>query len=274
MSLDVPVRPARPARGRPLPVLVAALALLWLLVPLVPLALWAVADRWSAPAALPQVWGLRGFADAGAAGLVPAATRSLLLGLVVAALATPLGAAAGRVLGWREVRRPALVALVLLLPVLLPPFAVSMGLDVVILRLGVPAPVAVVAVLVVFAVPYCAYTVAGAYAGLDPRLEEQARSLGATPRRARRSATLPAVRSSLLVAAVLAFLVGWSDYVVTLLVGGGRLVSLPVLLGSAASAAGNEPAVAALGVATVVPPLVLLGLLALATLHGARGWRR
>ena len=114
---------------------------------------------------------------------------------------------------------------------LLPPFAVSMGLDVVLLRLAGARPVAVVLVLVVLALPYCAYTVAGAYAALDPRLEEQARALGATPRQARRRATLPAVRSSLVVAAVLAFLVGWSDYVVTLLLGGGQLVTAPVLLG-------------------------------------------
>ena len=247
--------------------LATGLALAWLLVPLVPLLLWAVAERWSAPGALPQQWGLRGLDDAHAAGLLPAAGRSLLLGLVVAALATPLGAAAGRALGWRETRHPVALALVLLLPVLLPPFAVSMGLDVVVLRLGVPAPVAVVAVLVVFAVPYCAYAVAGAYAALDPRLEEQARSLGASPRRARLGATLPAVRSGLAVVAVLGFLVGWSDYVVTLLVGGGRLVSLPVLLGSAASAAGNEPLVAVLALAGVLPPLLLLGLLALGGLR-------
>ena len=241
----------------------AALAMAWLLVPLVPLLIWAVADRWSAPAVLPQDWGLRGFRDAFGSGLVPALLRSVVLGLAVAALATPLGAMAGRALGWREVRRPGLVAVLLLLPVLLPPFAVSMGLDVILLRLRVPGPVAVVAVLVVFALPYCAYVTATGYAACDPELEEQARSLGATPRQARHRATLPAVRHSLAVAAVLAFLVGWSDYVVTVLLGGGRFVTLPVLLGSAASGSGNEPAVAALAVAAALPPLLLVAVVGL-----------
>lgn len=252
-------------------VLALTAAGVWLLLPLVPILLWAAADRWSFPGALPQDWGLSGWRDASSAGLAAALRRSLLLGLAVAVLATPLGAMTGRVLGWRITRHPRLVVLALLLPLLLPPFAVSMGLDVIVLRVGLPGPVSVVLVLVVLALPYCAYTCAGAYARCSPLLEEQARALGATPGQARRRATLPAVRSSIIVAALLAFLVGWSDYVATLLLGGGQLVTAPVLLGAAASGSGNDPAVAALAVATVVPPVVLVA--SVAALHAVRSRR-
>lgn len=242
--------------------------LTWLLLPLVPLLLWAAAGRWSAPAVLPQDWGLRGWRTAYDAGLAPALLRSTVLGLVVAAVATPLGAMAGRALGWREVRHPAPVALVLLAPVVLPPFSVAMGLDVLLLRIGVPEVVAVVLLLVVLALPYTSYTMRAAYAAVDPELEEQARTLGASPRQVRRRATLPAVRLGLLTAAGLAFLVGWSDYVVTLLVGGGRLVTVPILIGSTAAGAGNEAAVAALSMSSVLPLVAALGLGAL--LHRRR----
>lgn len=255
---------------RTLMILAAATALVWLLIPLAPIVVWAGAERWAFPAALPQQWGLRGWQDAQAAGMTGALGRSLLLGLAVAALATPLGAAVGRVLGWQLTRHPRWVVLALLVPLLLPPFAVSMGLDVIVLRLGVPDLLAVVAVLVVLALPYTAYTCAAGYARSSPRLEEQARALGATERQARRLVTLPAVRSSLIVAALLAFLVGWSDYVVTLLLGGGQVITAPVLLGAAASGSGNEPAVAALAVATVLPPVLLVSALGLARILGAR----
>lgn len=247
---------------RPVAVVAGALLLAWFVVPLLPVLLWAGADRWTVPGVLPQDWGGRGWADAADAGLPAALARSALLGLVVAVVATPLGVAAGRALGWRTARHPRLLVAVLLLPILLPPFAVSMGLDVVLLRLGIPAPVAVVGVLAVFALPYAAATCAAGWARVDPGVEEQARALGATARQARWRTGLPAVRGSIAVAALLAFLVGWSDYVVTLLLGGGRLVTAPVLLGAAASGSGNEPAVAAVAVATVLPPLLLVGLLA------------
>ncbi len=234
------------------------LALLWLCLPLIPVLVWAGADRWSFPAVLPQQWGLRGWEDAVRAGLPGATLISLLLGAAVSAAATPLGVMVGRALGWRLLARPRLAVGVLLLPLALPPFALSMGLDVILIRLGIPALVAVFVLLVVMATPYTAYTCAVGFARTSPTLGEQARALGATPGQAHRRVVLPAIRNSILIAAMLAFLVGWSDYVVTLLIGGGRLVTAPVLLGSATSGSGNESAVAAIALATLVPPLLLV----------------
>ncbi len=233
-------------------------ALLWLALPLLPVLVWAGAERWSFPDLVPARWGTAGWRQAGEAGLPGAVLRSLGLGLVVAACATPLGLMAGRALGWRLARRPRLVVAALLVPLVLPPFAVSMGLDVMLLRVGVPEVLSVVLLLVSLAVPYTAYTSAVGFARTPPALEEQARALGATRAQARRTVVLPAMRGSIVVAALLAFLVGWSDYVVTLLVGGGQLVTAPVLLGTAAAGAGNEPAVAALALATLVPPVLLV----------------
>lgn len=247
----------------------SGLALVWLLAPLLPVALWAVASRWSGRAALPQELGLDGWVSALDAGLLPALARSTLLGLAVAVVATPLGAWAGRLLGWRTARHPRLLVVALVTPVLLPPLAVAMGLDVVVLRIGVPGEMAVLAVLAVLALPYTAFTTATGYARLGPGPEEQARTLGASAAQARRLVTWPALRRSLAVAALLAFLVGWSDYVVTLLLGGGQLVTLPLLLGASAAGAGNEPATAALAAVAASPGVVLLVVAAVA-LRAAR----
>ncbi len=236
------------------------LALVWLSLPLLPVLVWAFAERWAFPAVLPQEWGTRGWSQAADAGLPQALLRSLGLGLAVAALATPLGLMAGRALGWRRTRHPRLVVAALLVPLVLPPFAVSMGLDVVLIRLGLPPLAAVVLLLVVVALPFCAYTSAVGYARTPTSLEEQARALGATARQARLRAVLPAMRGSIVVAALLAFLVGWSDYVVTLLIGGGRLVTGPVLLGASAAGSGNDAPVAVAALATVVPPVLLVAL--------------
>ncbi len=234
------------------------LALLWLTVPLLPVLVWAAANRWAFPDPLPQEWGMVGWRDARAAGLPAALVRSLWLGLAVAAVATPLGVMVGRVLGWRLGRRPRLLIAALLVPLVLPPFAVSMGLDVVLIRVGLPEQVSVVLLLAVLAIPYTAYTSATGFARTSPDLADQARALGATPRQATWRVVLPATRGSILIAALLAFLVGWSDYVVTLLVGGGQLITAPVLLGSAAAGSGNDAMVGVMALATLVPPVLLV----------------
>ncbi|MGY1712624.1 ABC transporter permease [Geodermatophilus sp. SYSU D00758] len=245
----------------------------WLVLPLVPLLLWAVADRWSAPAVLPQELGTAGLQDALAAGGTAALARSAALGAAVALLATPLGALAARALVVHRVPLPGAVLAVLLSPLVLPPFAVALGLDVLLLRLRVPATAGVVLLLTVAALPYTTVVLRAALAAQDRGFEEEARTLGASPWQVLRGVQVPLLAPALAGAAFLAFLVGWSDYVVTLLVGGGRLVTLPLLIGSAASATGNEAQVAVLSLAAVLPPLALLALVGLPG-RRARGGRR
>lgn len=245
-------------RRSPGAALIALPMALWFTLPLVPVALWAVAAQWSWPAVLPQQWGLTGWREAIDAGLPAALARSTLLGLAVAVVATPLGALAGRALGWRLARHTWAASLVLLTPLAIPPFAVATGLDTLVLRARIPGVVAVVLVLSVLALPYTTYILRAAHAATDPDLELQATMLGASPRHVLRSVTVPVLAPALLTAGALAFLVGWSDYVVTLVLGGGRVVTAPMLLASSASGTGNEPLVAAISVASTLPLLAVV----------------
>jgi len=250
--------PVAPTSRRFVLAAAGVLALVWLVAPLVPSLLWAVADRWQYPAVLPQEWGLRGLLESVDQGVPAAAARSLALGLLVAATATPAGALAGWALARTGLRGSRAVSLALLAPVALPPFAVVTGLNAVALRAGVPAAAAVLLTLGVAALPYTTYVMRSAYTAYDVGFEEAALSLGASRTAVLTRVHLPLVAPALAVAAFLAFLVGWSDYVVTLLLGGGGVVSLPLVVGALASASGNDSTVAAASVAALVPPILLL----------------
>jgi putative spermidine/putrescine transport system permease protein len=187
-----------------------------------------------------------------------AVLRSLALGIAVAAFATPAGAVAARSVALGRLRRPRLVTALLFAPIALPVFAVVMGLNVVLLRLHIPGFLGITVVLVVVALPYTTFLLRAAYAAYDIRFEDEARSLGASPAAVRWRVRLPLLFPALAGAAFLAFLVGWSDYIVTLLLGGGRYITLPILVASAASGTGNEPTVAALSLVALAPPALLL----------------
>ena len=237
---------------------VRAALVLWFLLPLVPILLWAFANRWPFPDLLPQQWGLDGVRSGLAAGAPRAFVVSATLGLAVAAIATPAGALAARALDSGRVPLPRLTEAVLFAPLILPAFAVALGLDVLVLRARAPSPVAVVAVLVVAAIPYTTYLMRVAFGAYDSGYEDEARTLGASRATVLIRVQIPLLAPALSGAAFLAFLVGWSDYVVTLLIGGGRVVSVPILVGSFAAGTGNSAVVAALSLAAVVPPLILL----------------
>lgn len=230
----------------------------WFLTPLMPLALWAGAESWPGTSRLPQSWGTDALTGVFTAEGRAAMLRSLTLASAVALLATPAGALAARVLALRQVRWPRLVAALLFAPVALPVFAVVMGLNVVLLRLRVPGSVGIVLVLTVVALPYTTFLLRAAYTSYDVAYEDQARTLGASPRSVRWRVRFPLLLPALVGAAFLAFLVGWSDYIVTLLLGGGSYVTLPILVASASSGTGNEPTVAALSLVALAPPALLL----------------
>ncbi|MEV0946891.1 ABC transporter permease subunit [Rhodococcus sp. NPDC049939] len=248
--------------GRAAAASVRTLLVLWFVVPLVPLVLWVFANRWTFPDVLPQEWGFDGLRSAADAGAARAFATSTALALSVSAIATPLGALAARALVSGRVHLPGVVAAILFAPVCLPPFAVALGLDVLVLRSGVASSVAVVAILTVAAIPYTTYVMRVAFGAYDRGYEEEARTLGASRATVLRRVQIPLLAPALSGAAFLAFLVGWSDYIVTLLIGGGRLITVPILVASFASGAGNDSVVAALSMFALIPPLILLIVLA------------
>ncbi|MCY7411982.1 MAG: ABC transporter permease subunit [Salinibacterium sp.] len=239
-----------------------ALLLGWFALPLLPLAMWAFADQWSYPATAPTEWGTEGLNSAIAAGGIAAFGHSALLGIAVAAIATPIGAVAARALvaGWAPF--PRLVTALLFAPVAIPPFASILGTNVIVLRAQIPPVVGLVVVLVVVALPYTVFTLRAAYAAHDIGYEEEARTLGASPAYVLWRVQMPLMAPALARAAFLAFLVGWSDYIVTLIVGGGQFVTLPMITASLAAGIGNDSVVAVLSLAAVIPPLALLIVLA------------
>ncbi|MFG2569818.1 ABC transporter permease [Streptomyces sp. NPDC048567] len=239
-----------------------AMLTVWIAAPLAPLLVWAFAGRWVYPALVPQDFSLRAWDQAAAPQqqVIAAAGTSLGLALTTAVTATVFGALAARGLVLYRPPAAGLVRLLLLAPVLVPPFALAVGVQEVFVRAGLSDQVAGVALVhLVPALPYTVLVMIGGYANYDVRMEQAARTLGASPSAVLRHVTLPALAPALLAAATLAFLVSWSEYLMTVLVGGGVVTTLPLLLFATAAGSGNQALTAVLGILTVVPPILLFG---------------
>lgn len=238
--------------------LVAALVGFVVLAPLVPVALWSVAGSWFPPDLLPQRFSTRGFHVLMASGGASALADSVWVAGTVALLAVTLAYPAGRALGLtRHWARPAVVGL-LLAPALMPTMAMALGLHMRFITLGLADTVlGVVLAHLVPALPYAIVAVSATFARYDPRYEEAARNLGAGRLRVVRTVVLPNVGPGLVVAALFALLISWSQYTLTMVVGGGVVVTLPVLLYTMASG-GDLHLIAAACVVFVAPVLLLL----------------
>ena len=231
-----------------------------LLLPLLPLLVWAGSGQWRYPAVVPQRGSLRGLGlilDPASEVLSGLAT-SLTLGITVSVLACGVGLCAGRAIGLYSFRGKRLVQFLLLAPAIVPGLAVTLGIQVFFLRYHLSGTVqGVVLVQLVPTIPYVTLVLGSAFANFELGYEEQARTLGAGPLRTFWHVTLPAIRAPLVVAAFFAFLISWSEYILTLLIGGGTVKTLPLLLFAYIGSSDLNEA-AALAVLFVLPPFVLV----------------
>lgn len=240
-------------------VLVAAMLAL-LLAPFVPLVLASVADGYFYPQVVPERFSTRawGVVLAPGGGAWRALWTTVVIGGWVTVLALLVGVPAGRVLGTRRLRRRRAIEVALLLPVLVPAVAVAIGIHVVFIRLGLDGGIAgVVLAHLIPATPYVVLLSAGVFANLDLELEAQARSLGAGWWRTQWHVTLRLAGPGLAVAGLFAFLVSWGQYILTLVIGGGRVVTLPILLFATASG-GDASVTAATALFHGLPALLVL----------------
>lgn len=237
---------------------------LWLILPLVPLAIWSLAHGWRFPALLPGRWSVEAWAYAlsPASGVLQSLGVTLIVAGCTTALAVLIGVPAGRALGLARFRGRALVLLLILAPAILPGMAVAPGLHGIFLRLGLTGTIpGVVLAHLVPVLPYMTLVMAAVFARFDTGAEDQARSLGATRWQVLRHVTLPAIMPGLLTGALFAFLVSWSQYLLTLSIGAGRVQTLPLTLFSFASAGRNDMT-GAVAVIYVLPGLIVLAVTA------------
>lgn len=233
----------------------------WLVMPVLPLVVWSFAHGWRFPDLLPQAWSgtAWGFAFSPASGVLQSFAVTTGIATATTLIAALVGVPAGRALGLYRFRGRALVSLLLLAPALLPGLAVVFGLNGLFLRLGLSGTLTgVVLAHLIPVLPYMTLVMAAVFSRFNPDFEAQARSLGATPLQVFRCVTLPAILPGLMTGALFAFLVSWSQYLLTLAIGGGRVQTLPLLLFSFASAGRND-ITAAIALLYILPGLVILG---------------
>ena len=206
-----------------------ALLLVFLLAPLIVVVLMSFSND-ALLAFPPAQWGFGGYRALYANAAFRAGLAvSVVLGLVVTAIALACGtAAAFAIARFRFAGSGALLAL-FTAPLLLPGIILGLGLLLVFARLGWLAtwPGLVVGHLLV-ALPYVIRVVLTALRGIDATFEEAAATLGAAPRRVFTRITLPLMLPGLVAAAALSFLASFDEVVISLFLVGPRLTTLPI----------------------------------------------
>ena len=204
-----------------------------ILIPAFQLILWSVTERWPWPGLLPESLSFRTIQELlfGASKLPQLLLSSIILGLTVALLGTLVGILIARATELYHFRGKGLVSFGAFLPLLVPGTVFTMGIQITLIRLGLSDTVAgVVLVHLIAAVPYCITIMTDVTRAVGDKYEQQAMVLGASPFRAFLQGTLPSLLPGILASMRMGFVLSYSQYFTTLMVGGGRVKTIALVL--------------------------------------------
>jgi putative spermidine/putrescine transport system permease protein len=160
-----------------------------------------------------------------------AAVNSLLVTGGAVVLALPVGTLAALALERGRLRGRSVWAAVLLSPLVVPGVAAGLGFLILGAALGLLRSRGVlIAAHVALVLPFVVRAVWVSVRNLDPALEREAASLGATPWRVFRRVTLPLLRRGLFAALLFATVVSLNEFVVSLFISNRVTEILPVAM--------------------------------------------
>jgi len=229
------------------------------------LLVWSFAGLWRFPALWPDAWGLRNWAGQSDM-LARRIWQSAAIALGASVIALTLSVAALQTQG----ARPARIMGLIYLPLIVPQIAFLPGLASFALILGLDGTLGtVMAVHLVFVLPYVYLVLADPWRAWDARAGLVAASLGARPLRVLWAVRLPMLLRALCVAFAVGFATSIAQYLPTLLIGAGRVGTVTTEAVALASSANRR----LIGVWAVVQMALPMGVFATCLALPALIWR-
>lgn len=217
--------------------MIKAFYFLWVFIscaPLLVLAVITISTFWPYPALLPEIvsWDYfrHVFVDNYEATL-RAIITSILLAITVACIVLVIAVPAAKAITHYNFFGKGFIKVLVIVPIIVPGIAVTIGNQISMIRLGLAGTFLGVAILhSVFALPFAIRIMSNVFETVGDRLQHQAAVLGANPVTIFLRVTLPQIIPGLLAAFTLGFTISIAQYVTTFMIGGGRIITVTMLL--------------------------------------------
>lgn len=204
-----------------------------ILVPAAIMLIWIFTERWAWPDLSPQVFSLR--ALKGILGRKEETARlfvsSILISTAVSLLSVTIGIMTSRALVFYRFFGKKIMSFFTILPFMVPATVFAMGIQITFIRMGLNNTVTgVILAHLICSLPYAVRLLQDGTEAVGQKLEEQARVLGAGPGKAFFRVTLPMLAPVVLSAASMSYIVSFSQYFLTLLIGGGNVRTFTIVM--------------------------------------------
>lgn len=244
--------------------------IVFIFAPIIPVVIQSVAFQWYWPDLMPSSWwwSVRGDANFPLAWdyvlspyshIFEAAANTLIISVSVTAVALVLCMPAAKAIVSRHFKWKHKVLPLFTLPLIVPEMALALAFLAVFIPMGLAGSyIGIVLAHLIPVLPYMMRVLVSVYEGLNPSLEEQAMLLGANRRQRMVFITIPLLLPGVLAGCLFTLLVSSNIFLITFLVGQGKVETLPTLLFAKIGGGALDATAAGITLIAMVPGFLLL----------------
>lgn len=202
-------------------------------IPIMLLAILSFSSGWKWPEVIPHSFNFRAWKHVlfENSWTVKAIGSSLKIALIVTIINLFISIPAGDAIGRYEFKGKRIIEVILLMPIIVPPLVVMMGMHRTFIKLNLTeSTTGVVLAHIIPTLPYMIRAMSISFKNLGFQWEDQAKTLGAGKLRRFFCVIFPFLLPGIIAGASLTILISLSQYIVTVLIGGGTIVTLPILM--------------------------------------------
>lgn len=206
--------------------------IIYIVFPIVTNVILSFSNVWKWPNILPNTFSLEHYEKAiKSSNVIVAIKNTVYIGVLVMIGNFVLAMPSAYTLSRMESKYKIFIVGFILIPIIVPPLLILMNLYISFIKIGLSDTL--IGVVISHMIPSLPYMFLILYLGfekIDKEYEKLYLSLGATPLKGFISVILPQLKASIILGGVLSFLISISQYLSTLFIGGGRIITLNLLL--------------------------------------------
>lgn len=205
--------------------------LICLLSPLLILFVWSLTSSWIYPKIIPNELSLRGIEYILNIDNIKLLLNSVLISLAVVILTIIMSIPASKAMALYDFKGKSIFEMIFLSPLIIPTISIAMGIHLSFIRLGLANTViGVIIINTIPCFPYAIKIMTDTYKIIGNKYEIQASILGANKIDTIRYIIIPLILPGILGASSMCFIVSFSQYFLTLLIGGGNVITYPLIM--------------------------------------------
>lgn len=209
------------------------LTVFMILMPIIILCIWVFVGRWSWPSLLPESFSLRALKEiiSPHAKVLRTLLSSVSLSLAVAVLSAVIGTMTARALVFYDFKGKRFINFLSISPIIVPGTVFAMGIHVTFIKMNLANTVlGIIIVHLIYTLPYSVNIMKDLTKSIGSQMEIQSYVLGVSPLKSFIYVTLPLLTPGILASISMAYISSFSQYFITLLIGGGRVKTFTTLM--------------------------------------------